>query len=81
MKKITLTLLAFLATFAMWQVNAQTFPGTTGPVPTVGTSGNATFTANVTLTGLIGTDYEIDNVTITDMNHTFDGDLDISLIA
>ena len=81
MKKITLLLFAIAVTCFVTDMNAQTIPGTTGPVPTVGTSGNAQFTANVALTGTIGTDYDIDNVTITSMNHTFDGDLDISLIA
>ena len=81
MKKITLILMAFIASTCMWQINAQTYSGTTGPVPTTGTSGNAQFTVNVTETGTIGTDYEIDNLTITNMTHTFDGDLDISLIA
>ncbi|MBW2939124.1 proprotein convertase P-domain-containing protein, partial [Aureisphaera sp. CAU 1614] len=81
MKKITLILMAFIASTCMWQINAQTYSGATGPVPTTGTSGTAQFIVNVPLTGTIGVDYEIDNLTITNMTHTFDGDLDISLIA
>ncbi len=50
----------------------------TGGFPCVG--GPTESIATVTETGLIGTDYEIDNVEIS-LNHTFDGDLEISLVS
>ncbi len=78
MKKITLTLFALLVTLSMWQVNAQTIPGSTGGVPDSNCPIDTPFTAPSTLTGSIGTDYEIVNVTI-DISHTFDGDLEIKL--
>ncbi|MEL7427446.1 MAG: proprotein convertase P-domain-containing protein, partial [Bacteroidota bacterium] len=58
-----------------------TYDGTTGPVPPTGTSGTSTFTATVGDFGVIGTDATFENVTITDLTHTFDGDLDITLIS
>ena len=65
------------------QIIAQTFTGggNPQPLPPTGTSGGPTVSAaNVGLTGTVGTDFTIDNVTI-DLTHTFDGDLDISLIS
>ncbi|MEM7185886.1 MAG: proprotein convertase P-domain-containing protein [Bacteroidota bacterium] len=51
------------------------------PIPAVGTSGPMDPSpANVAETGTVGTDYRIASVTL-DLNHTFDGDLDISLTS
>jgi len=52
-----------------------------GPVP-VDILDNDTVTSAATVadTGIIGTDFTIDNVEI-DITHTFDGDLDISLVS
>jgi len=50
-------------------------------IPEVGTSGAMLPSpANVTDTGLVGTDYSIASVEL-DLNHTFDGDLDITLTS
>jgi len=62
---------------------AQTFTGDNNPqlLPNVGTSGGPTTSTAVSNTGgLVGTDFLIDNVTIN-LNHTFDGDLNIELIS
>ena len=90
MKKITLTLLAFVATCCMWEVNAQTFigGGNPQPIPVAGTGGfpcvggptTSVADASPLATGVIGTDYEIDNVTIN-LTHTWDSDLEIDLIS
>ncbi|MCZ6593764.1 MAG: proprotein convertase P-domain-containing protein, partial [Bacteroidetes bacterium] len=50
-------------------------------IPETGTSGAMLPSpANVTDTGLVGTDYSIASVEL-DLNHTFDGDLDITLTS
>jgi len=77
-------LAVFFLTALSFGLSAQTtftYDGTTGPVPPTGTSGTATFTTNVGEFGIIGTDATLDNVLIEDLTHTFDGDLDISLIS
>lgn len=55
----------------------NTFAGTTGDI-----FDNVTLDATATSTamGTIGTDADIDNVTL-DITHTFDGDLDITLVS
>ncbi|WP_044086225.1 proprotein convertase P-domain-containing protein, partial [Lewinella cohaerens] len=60
----------------------QTFSGAGLPaaVPSTGTSGTTVVTTNVTLNGVIGTNASVDEVAIN-LTHTFDGDLDISLIS
>jgi subtilisin-like proprotein convertase family protein len=61
----------------------ETFPGTTGLIPTVGTSGPADFTANVSIdqcAAVIGINVEIQQVEI-DLNHTWISDLEIDLVA
>ncbi len=60
-------------------LNAQTFPGTTGPIPATGTSGTATFTCNVTASGFV-TAGSIESVCI-EWDHTWNSDLDVTLIA
>ena len=80
-----LVLMCFLQPYL---TNAQTFNGTTGPIPDATLDpdefpipSTVDFTANVTgLLGTIGTDYTITNVTI-DIEHTWDSDLDISLVG
>ncbi|RMB63966.1 T9SS C-terminal target domain-containing protein [Dokdonia sinensis] len=87
MKKITLMLTAALFCL-MGGMNAQTTftgAGTPTPIPATGTgtatcSTATTSDATSTLTGTIGTDWGIDNVTI-DLTHTWDSDLDISLVS
>jgi uncharacterized protein (DUF169 family) len=80
-----LFLLGFLQPYLSY---AQTFNGTTGPIPDAtqdpdeyAISSTVDFTANVTgLFGTIGTDYTITNVTIN-IEHTWVDDLDISLVG
>ncbi|MBE2209922.1 MAG: proprotein convertase P-domain-containing protein, partial [Saprospiraceae bacterium] len=80
-----LFLLGFLQPYLSY---AQTFNGTTGPIPDAtqdpdeyAISSTMDFTANVTgLFGTIGTDYTITNVTIN-IEHTWVDDLDISLVG
>ncbi|WP_339702463.1 HYR domain-containing protein, partial [uncultured Marixanthomonas sp.] len=82
MKKITL-LMAFMVTCFAWQVDAQTYNGDNVGAAISNTNPTTLSTANVPLTGVIGTnpgDFVLDNVVIN-LSHTFDGDLDISLIA
>ena len=83
MEKIKFTNLLMLCLMLFGsQAFAQTFPGTTGPVPAVGTSGPATFTATAAGIGTIGAGAAtLDNVTLTSLTHTFDGDLEIDLIS
>ncbi len=51
------------------------------PIPATGTSGPMTpSVATVTDSGVLGVDYNLDTVEL-DLNHTFDGDLDISLTS
>lgn len=50
------------------------------PIPLVGSSGLTESVLTVAETGLIGTDYEVDNVLIN-LTHTFNADLEITLIS
>ncbi len=85
MKKLTITKLVCAVCFVFFAMSGfaqMTFTGTTGPVPPAGTAGTSTFTANVAGIGTIGAGgATLDNVTIASLTHTFDGDLDISIIA
>ena len=93
MKKITFTLFALLVTTFSWQISAQlvTFcgAGNPQPVPPTGTGGPSCENgptnsgAFVTQVGIIGTgpnEYSIDNVSL-DITHTWDGDLQITLVS
>ena len=83
MKKITLNLLVLLVTAGLWQVNAQTFTGDNLGAGISNTNPTTLSNASVTTPGVIGSaigEYAIDNVLI-DINHTFDGDMDIQLVA
>ena len=88
MKKLNTKLFTCLFTLAMLlssgSMMAQTFTGDNNPqaLPSNGgtSGGPTTSTAVSTAAGMIGSDFLIDNVTI-DLNHTFDGDLDITLIS
>ncbi len=93
-KRITKFLFALSLCLFAWQGYAQTFNGATGSVgdsgPDAGACtstsglfgpfGNAVALPPVNGSTTIGTGYLIDNVTI-DLFHTFDGDLNITLIA
>ena len=75
--------MAFMVTCFAWQVDAQTYNGDNVGAAISNTNPTTLSTANVPLTGVIGTnpgDFVLDNVVIN-LSHTFDGDLDISLIA
>ena len=87
MKNASFTkLLSLVAVFALaaWGVNAQaTYNGTTGGIPTGApavTAGPASFTVNVTESGIIGTDVVIDEIAL-DISHTWVGDLDMSITS
>jgi subtilisin-like proprotein convertase family protein len=80
MKKIILTLFSVIVTAAL-SVNAQTtLTGSTGAIPDNQCPALTNFTASMGETGLVGTDWEISNVTI-DISHTWDGDLSINLVS
>ena len=86
MKKITLFFASMVFCLLASNVSAQTFSGAGGlAIPAAGSGGGACLDntmsdATSTLTGTIGTDFTIDNVTI-DLVHTWDADLDITLIS
>ncbi len=85
MKKIKITHLLCVLCFSLFSMQGfaqlTQFPGTTGPVPSTGTSGSSNFTATVTGAGDLGSGSNLDNVTITNLTHTFDGDLEITIFA
>jgi len=89
MKKITLFFACMVVCLLGSELTAQTTimgSGTPTPIPASGTGGfpcvgGPTMSdATSTLMGVIGTDYNIDNVTI-DLVHTWDSDLDITLVS
>ena len=80
MKKIILTLFSVFVA-AAFSVNAQTtLTGSTGAIPDNACPTLTSFTATMGESGLVGTDWEISNVTI-DISHTWDGDLSINLVS
>ena len=92
MRKITFLILSalILSTFS-WQVNAQTYPGsgTPTPIPATGTGGfpcvggPTVSTANVPLTGVIGTapgEYQITSLAFNIL-HTWASDIDLTLLT
>ena len=80
-KQLSAVLVLCMSVFAFQGLNAQTYNGTTGLIPTVGTSGLATFTADATgQAGTVGTDVFITNIAL-DISHTWLGDLEMTLIA
>ena len=85
MKKIKLIQLMCVLCFSLISMQgfAQTFVGAGNPqpIPPVGTVGCCTESvADVTASGAIGTNATLDQVKIN-LTHTFDADLDISLIS
>ncbi|MGB0304877.1 MAG: proprotein convertase P-domain-containing protein, partial [Flavobacteriaceae bacterium] len=80
MKKIILTLFSVFAV-ATFSVNAQTtLTGSTGAIPDNGCPTLTSYSATMGEMGLVGTDWEISNVTI-DVSHTWDADLSINLVS
>ncbi|NNK54186.1 MAG: HYR domain-containing protein, partial [Flavobacteriaceae bacterium] len=70
-----------LANIEFGRANSMTCGLAPLPIPAVGTQGAMDPSpATVGLNGTVGTDYSIESVTL-DLNHTFDGDLDISLTS
>lgn len=84
LKQITKLTLICVVLMLAWQgqTGAQTYFGDSvgDPLPDVGTSGDFESVASVPVSGTIGVDATIDEVTV-DLFHTFDGDLDIELVA
>ena len=83
MKKITLTLLAFVVTCFMWQGNAQTYNGGTGAIPDNDCPVLTPFDNAVAITGSVGAgdgEYTIDNMNMT-INHTWNSDLNVFLVS
>ncbi|HAV55155.1 MAG TPA: hypothetical protein DCX41_09560, partial [Aequorivita sp.] len=92
MKKITFLILSalMLSTFS-WHLNAQTYSGagTPTPIPATGTGGfpctggPTVSTANVPLTGVIGTapgEYQITSLAFN-IVHTWASDIDLTLLT
>ena len=84
MKKITLTLLAFVVTCFMYQVSAQTFTATDTPQTVGPNSGTVTASiASSTAVGVVGLadgEFSLDNV-FMNINHSWADDLDIRLTS
>lgn len=77
MKKITLTFYSLFMAVFLWQANAQTFTGDDlGGV--ISDAAPLVSNANVSLMGQVGTEFEIDNVSL-DISHTWVGDVTIVL--
>lgn len=77
MKKITLMLLMFLASYWCY---SQTFTGSIGPIADNSCNASHDFPVTVTGVGVLGVSNSFSNVTFN-ITHTWDGDLDISLVA
>ena len=76
MKKITLLFILFITL----SVSSQTFNGATGAIPDNNCDVTNEFVVAVTGVGVLGAGNSFDEVAIN-ITHTFDGDLDITLIA
>ena len=76
MKKITLLFIMFITSLGF----SQTFTGATGAIPDNSCTVAHEFPVTVTGVGILGTTNIFDQVAL-DITHTWDSDLDISLIA
>jgi len=76
MKKITLLFILFITL----SVSSQTFDGSTGAIPDNNCDATNEFVVSVSFVGVLGAANSFGEVAIN-ITHTFDGDLDITLIA
>lgn len=78
--KFLFNLIVFIALISISKINAQTFVGTNGDIPSNSCGSGNIFTSEVSGIGIIGETKEFTEIVIN-ITHSYDPDLDIFLIA